>query len=56
MTVLLQLQEEYEDTIEVILIRKSKEVRKYNGQKKRDNRINNDIQNTSTENKRLIKT
>ena len=51
MTVLLRLQEEYEDTIGVILIRKSKKVRKYNGQKKKDKRKNNDLQNTTQKTK-----
>ena len=37
--------EEFEDTKEVIRIRKSKKNRQYNGQKKTHNRTNNDLQN-----------
>ena len=35
----------FEDTKGVIRIRKSKKVRPYNGQKKKDKRTNNDLQN-----------
>jgi hypothetical protein len=38
------LKEEFEDTIGVIRIRKSKD-RQYNGQKKKNKRTNNDMQN-----------
>ena len=34
-----------EDTKEVIIIRKSKKDRQHNGQKKKDKKINNDLQN-----------
>ena len=37
-------EEEFEDTKVVIIIRKSKD-RQHNGQKKKDKRTNNDIQN-----------
>jgi hypothetical protein len=37
--------EELEDTKEVIRIRKSKKNRQHNGQKKKDKRTNNDLQN-----------
>jgi hypothetical protein len=39
------LQEEFEDTTDVIRIRKSKKERQYNGQKKKNKKINNDLQN-----------
>jgi len=39
------LQKELEDTKEVIRIRKSKKNRQHNGQKKKDRRTNNDLQN-----------
>ena len=38
-------QEEFEDTEEVIRIRKSKKDRQLNGQTKKDKRKNNDLQN-----------
>jgi hypothetical protein len=38
-------QKEFEDTKEVIRIRKSKRNRRYNGQKKKDKGTNNDLQN-----------
>jgi hypothetical protein len=38
-------EEKFEDTKRVIRIRKSKKNRKHNGQKKKDNRTNNDLQN-----------
>jgi hypothetical protein len=37
--------EEFEDTKEVIRIRKLKKDRQHNGQKKKDKRTNNDLQN-----------
>ena len=37
--------EKFEDTKEVIRIRKSKKDRQHNGQKKKDKRTNNDLQN-----------
>jgi len=39
------MQEEFEDTKGVIRIRKSKKDRQYNGQKKQDERTNNDLKN-----------
>ena len=39
------LQEEFEDTKEVIRIRQSKENRQHNDQKKKGKRTNNDLQN-----------
>jgi len=39
------LEEELEDTKGVIRIRKSKKGRQHNGQKKKDKRTNNDVQN-----------
>ena len=41
---MLYCQEEFEDTKGVISTRKSED-RQHNGQKKRDKRINNDLQN-----------
>ena len=41
----ITLQEEFEDTKGVIRIRKSKKNRQHNGQKKKDKRTNNDLQN-----------
>jgi hypothetical protein len=38
-------EEEFEDTKEVIRIRKSKTNRQHNDQKKKDKRTNNDLQN-----------
>ena len=38
--------EEFEDTKGIIRIRKSKRNRRYNGQKKKYKRTNNDLQNT----------
>jgi hypothetical protein len=43
-------EEEFEDTKEVIRIRKLKE-RQHNGQKKKDKRTNNDLQNTAQKDK-----
>jgi hypothetical protein len=40
--------EEFEDTKGVIRIRKSKKNRQHNGQKKKDKRTNNDLQNIQT--------
>jgi hypothetical protein len=37
--------EEFEDIKGVIIIRKSKKNRQHNGQKKKDKRTNNDLQN-----------
>jgi len=39
------VQKEFEDTKEVIRIRKLKKDRQHNGQKKKDKRTNNDLQN-----------
>ena len=39
------IQEEIEDTKGVIRIRKSKKEKQHNGQKKKDKRTNNDLQN-----------
>ena len=39
------MQEEFEDTIGAIRIRKLKKDRQHNGQKKKDKRTNNDLQN-----------
>ena len=39
------MKEEFEDTKGVIRIRKSKKNRQHNGQKKKDKRTNNDLQN-----------
>ena len=39
------IEEEFEDTKRVIWIRKSKKNRQHNGQKKKDTRTNNDLQN-----------
>ena len=39
------LYEEFEDTEWVIRIRKSKKDKQHNGQKKKDKRTNNDLQN-----------
>jgi len=44
-------QEEFEDTKGVIRSRKSKKNRQYNGQKKKDKRTNNDLQNTTQKTK-----
>jgi hypothetical protein len=38
-------QEEFEDTKEIIRIRKSKKDRQLNGQRKKDKGTNNDLQN-----------
>ena len=43
--------EDLEDTKRVIRIRKSKKNRQQNGLKKRDKRINNDLQNTTQKTK-----
>ena len=40
-----QLDQEFEDTKRVIRIRKSKKERQRNGEKKRNKRTNNDLQN-----------
>jgi hypothetical protein len=42
---LILFEEEFEDTKWVIRIRKSKTNRKHNGQKKKNKRLNNDLQN-----------
>ena len=39
--------EKFEDTKEIIRIRKSKKDKQHNGQKKKDNMTNNDLQNTA---------
>jgi hypothetical protein len=44
-------QEEFEDTKGVIRIRKSKKDRQHNGQKKKDKRTTNDLQNTTQKTK-----
>jgi hypothetical protein len=44
-TLLFFMKEEFEDTKGVIRIRKSKNNRQHNGQKKKDKRTNNDLQN-----------
>jgi hypothetical protein len=44
-------QEEFEDTKGVIRIRKSKKDRQHNGQKKKDKRTNNDLQNITQKTK-----
>jgi len=41
----LKEKEEFEDTREVIRIRKSKKNRQHNGQQKKDKRTNNNLQN-----------
>ena len=41
----ISVYEEFEDTKWVLRIRKSKKNRQHNGQKKKDIRINNDLQN-----------
>jgi len=41
----VRFQEEFEDTKGIIRNRKSKKDRQHNGQKKKDNRTNNDLQN-----------
>jgi hypothetical protein len=46
-TVIFKTEEEFEDTKGVIKIRKSKKDRQHNGQKKRNRRTNNDLQNTT---------
>jgi CRISPR/Cas system-associated protein Cas5 (RAMP superfamily) len=43
--------EEFDDTKEVIRIRKSKKDRQHNGQKKKDKKTNNDIQNIAQKTK-----
>ena len=45
------LQEEFEDAKEVIRIRVSKKNRQHNGQKKKYQRTNNDLQNTTQKSK-----
>ena len=47
----MNCQEEFENTKEVIRIRKSKQDRQHNGQKKKDKRTNNsnDLHNTCTQ-------
>jgi chloramphenicol O-acetyltransferase len=42
---LAEYQEEFEDTKGLIRIRISKKIRQHNGQKKKDKRTNNDLQN-----------
>ena len=44
-------QEEFEDTKEVIRIRKFVKEREHNGQKKKDKRTNNDLPNTTQKTK-----
>jgi hypothetical protein len=39
------MQEEFEDTKGVVIIRKSKKNRQHNGQMRKDRRTNNDLQN-----------
>ena len=46
--------EEFEDTKGVIRIRKSKKSRQHNGQKKKDKRTNNDLQNITQKNKERV--
>ena len=41
----------FEDTKGVIISRKSKKDRQYNGQRKKDKRTNNDLQNVTQETK-----
>jgi hypothetical protein len=41
----IHIQEEFDDTKGVIIFRKSKKVRQHNGQKKKDKKTNNDLQN-----------
>ena len=43
--------EEFENAIEVIEIRKSKKDRQHNGQRKNDKRSNNDLQNATQKTK-----
>ena len=51
------MKEDFEDTKGVIRIRKSKKNRQHNGQKKKDKRKNNDIQNITHKTKdRLTRT
>ena len=47
--------EEFEDTKEVIRVRKSKKDRQHNGQKKKDKRTNNDLQNITHKTKDRVK-
>ena len=50
------MKEEFEDTKGVIRIRKSKKNKQHNGQKKKDKRTNNDLQNITQKTKdRAIK-
>jgi len=44
---MIWMKDEFEDTKGVIKIRKSKKDRQHNGQKKKDNRTNYDLQNTA---------
>jgi len=46
--------EEFEDTKGVIRIRKSKKYKQYNSQKKKDKRINNDLQNITRKTKNWV--
>ena len=48
---IIQYIEEFEDTKEVIRIRKSKKDRDHNSQKKKNQRTNNDLQNTTQKTK-----
>jgi hypothetical protein len=50
-TIYTVFQKEFEDTTGVIRIRKSKKDRQHNGQKKKDKRTNNDLQNTTQKTK-----
>ena len=45
---------EFEDTKEIIRIRKSKKNRQHNGQQKKDKRTNNDLQNLTHKNKNRV--
>jgi hypothetical protein len=45
------MQEQYEDTIGVIIIRKSRKNRQHNGQKKMHKRTNSDLYNTTQKTK-----
>jgi len=50
------IQEEFEDIKGVFRIRKSKQNRQHNGQKKKDKRTNNDLQNITHKTKDRITT
>jgi len=55
-TVIILLQEEFEDTKGVIRIHKSKKDRQHNGQKKKDKRTNSDLQNKGQVTRTPLKT